>query len=102
MSNHFEMPLVVGKNNDGPYDELPFVAGMTLARIDMMLALNPLVITDWAPSGLLPQLDLTAMFNGYTMTHRPCVDHEEWSLVTFELNNKENDDRVDGPSEGSS
>lgn len=83
------MPFVVCQSQGGPYDDESFVAGWTLATVDVRLGQcavdrRPMSVLMPAPS--VPQVELIAMKHGYLTAVEPHEDApEEWSTVTFLL-----------------
>lgn len=82
------LPFVSCVSKGGPYDDTAFTAGFQAGRLDQRLAvaaaaqidaLGATVYTD-----LIPQVDLIAMNNGYTMEPQQCgPPAEAWTVVVF-------------------
>jgi hypothetical protein len=79
------MPFVVCESNGGPYADEAFVAGARFGRWAELLKLQPAAHREYEPAGLVPQLDLLAMHNHYTMTTEPWDDDTSWVLVTMSI-----------------
>jgi hypothetical protein len=79
------MPYVVCQSQGGPYEDQSFVAGARFGG-DMaeLRAEKPATWQSYVYPGMVPQYDLLAMEQGYTMTSEPWDEHpDEWVLVTF-------------------
>lgn len=78
------MPFVVVASAGGPYDDESFVAGCRFEAVWNELRHQPAEYQSYEYPALVPQLDLIAMKEGYTMTTEPWDEHpDEWALVTF-------------------
>lgn len=79
------MRFVVCAGEGGPYDDAAFVAGVRWGRLDaQMERRSDAEIRLYAEPALVPQIDLSAMRYGYTMTSEPWDEHpDEWTLVTL-------------------
>lgn len=79
------MPFVVVTSKGGPYDDQAFVAGARYADVAHALRGKPTEFGTYEFPALVPQLDLLAMHEGYTMTTEPWEEHpDEWVWVHFE------------------
>lgn len=88
-------PFVVCDDHGGPYPSEAFVAGVRFGNWQTMLKVRPHQHQSYEPPALVPQLDLLAMHEGYTMTTKPWSD--DWTLVTFTLGGP---DDQNGPTDG--
>jgi hypothetical protein len=82
------MPFVVVQSKGGPYEDRAFTAGWLCGHTEASLRLAPLECPSFTlPAGVnpdvVPQLDLLAMDNGWTLITRPYEDGEEFVFVTF-------------------
>lgn len=78
-------PFVVARSNGGYYDDDALAAGWQIGYLDAELR-HAFVdtIKAYVYPGTLPQLDLSAMRHGWTMTTETWEEHpQEWALVTF-------------------
>lgn len=79
------MPLVACRSHGGHYEDQAFVAGAAFGRINESLSHSTEdTIVRYAPPNLVRQLDLAAMWHGWTMTSEPWDEHpDEWTLLRF-------------------
>ena len=79
------MPFVVCQSNGGPYDDVAFVAGARWGQDHHTVKTeNPDEWSAYVYPEMVPQYDLLAMDQGYTMTTEPWAEHPDvWVLVTF-------------------
>lgn len=89
------MPFVVTLSHGGPYDDGSFVAGFEAGHLAAELAMCAAMPQGvkavpgqrYVHRGIVAQLDLIAMQNGFTLT----AEHhdDEWSLATFTIAEEE-------------
>ena len=84
------MPLICCEDHGGPYHAPSFVAGARYAQVNNALrTIRPLGIATYAiyvEPELIPQLDLLAMHEGWTLKSEPWEDApDEWTLATFAI-----------------
>lgn len=78
------MPFVVCAP-DGPYDSDAFVAGVYYGELDMRMKKNEARVERYVPTPLVPQIDLLAMFHGYSFSATPWEEYpEDWTYVKME------------------
>ena len=82
------MPFIVCASNGGLYDDESFVNGVRYGIWYSLLLLKPSEHSNYESPKLVPQLDLLAMNNGYSLSVES-IDNEyvdedtEWVLVTM-------------------
>jgi len=80
------VPFVVCKSNGGPFDDTSFAGGYVCGMVDVILRFTK-TLAEPVPDQtvhrkVLPQLDLIAMRNGYTMDAKDSTS-PEWVYVSF-------------------
>lgn len=79
------MPFVVVESTGGPYDDRSFVAGARYGDVANALRAKPFAFESYEYPELVPQLELLAMHEGYTLTYEPWVEYpDEWTFVRFQ------------------
>lgn len=79
-------PFVICKSNGGPYDDGAFVAGTYFGELAALTSSKTSVIEKTVPSPLIPQIDLLAMNDGYSLKVEPWDEHpEEWTFISMTL-----------------
>lgn len=78
------MPFVVCQSNGGTYDDHGFVAGCEYGYIHGLLAAKPPVLERYVRTETMPQYDLLAMHEGYSMKAEAWEEYsDEWTHVVF-------------------
>lgn len=76
------LPFVCVASSDGPFEDVSFVAGFQMGRLDAKLAVENLcAMTDMVYASLEAQADLIAMRHGMTMDVLARAD--EWVHLGF-------------------
>lgn len=79
-------PFVVTSDNGGTYDPDAFVAGVQFGQIDELMEKRVPIVERYVATGIVPQLDLAAMYHGYTLTAEAWDEHPgEWTHVLLAL-----------------
>lgn len=84
------MPYICCTDLGGPYDPASFVAGVRYASVEAALKLLRVLgepsFARYVEPALLPQLDLLAMQQGWSMVSEPWAEFpDDWTLVTFTM-----------------
>lgn len=78
------MPFVVCKTNGGVYDDAAFVAGVRYGDLWTRVKAGEAIIETVEPPALVPQIDLLAMRDGYSLEVQPWSEApDEWAFVTL-------------------
>lgn len=77
------VPFVVCATNGGPYDDEAFVAGARWAQVDSALASGVEFHDAYVESGIVPQLELSAMQYGYAIETEVWEDDAFWTRVVL-------------------
>jgi hypothetical protein len=76
------LPFLAVKSKDGPYDDLPFVAGYQAGKIDGLLSAKQYKSLEvYSYSNLIKQIDLIAMRHNYSI--EILSDDNMWALLRF-------------------
>jgi hypothetical protein len=76
-------PFVVCKTNGGPWDDEAFVAGVRFGELAQRLKLREVFVELPIEHALVPQVDLLAMHEGYSVHFEPCDTAEGWTNATL-------------------
>jgi hypothetical protein len=83
------MPFILCQSEGGPYDDAAFIAGATCgALIEELRVLRLTTATPherYMNAKYLPQIDLIAMANGYTIKPGELDQASGWQIITFEF-----------------
>lgn len=78
------IPFVVVTSKGGPYDDKAFVAGARYGKVAEILHAKPEEFNTFEYPEMIPQFDLLAMHEGYTMKVTPWVEYpEDWVELEF-------------------